>query len=153
MTGALKHGIAYLGVAGVAFGLGTWLGRRQAESFRELGIMVGAGWAAERASLLYREANPPEAREAILDEVSLLKELASHPELGWTEVAYNDLALAYMRLAILEERQGQVEESKSFMRQAEENARSAGWRDPTAAHIRTIVDRLDAPRERSSTGG
>ncbi|HVN32961.1 MAG TPA: hypothetical protein VMT45_13350 [Thermoanaerobaculaceae bacterium] len=138
---------SFVVVALVAFLLGSAYGWRKkvetVQAMEKVGSMVGAAWASERAALLFHQAAYAEAREALISQVGILEELVSRPDLGWVSMAHSDLALAYMRLAVLEERKGNPAKSAEFTAKAEANARRAGWRDPSAVCIRRLVDRAE----------
>ena len=133
-----------IAVAVVAFLVGSHYGFQNkvetVQAMEKVGSMVGAAWASERAGLLFHQADYAEAREALLAQVGILEELSARPDLGWISMAQSDLALAYMRLAVLEERKGNVAKSAELIAKAEASARKAGWRNPSAVCIRQYVE-------------
>jgi len=148
---------SYVLVAIIAFTVGSKVGFRQrvevGQAMEKVGSMVTAAWASQRAALLFHEADYAQAREALVSQVAVLEELASRPDLGGVSMAHSDLAMAYMRLAILEDRKGNPAKSADFSTKAEANARQAGWRDPSASCIRWLVERAEKDASRNSKPG
>jgi hypothetical protein len=101
--------------------------------------------ASQYAYLEYREAKYPEAKAAMEAYLRLL-DRPGYPEHLWLDARgrSHDKGLALARLAILEERAAQSDEAARRWAAAEEAMKSAGWKDPSREHIRSIVTRLDA---------
>jgi hypothetical protein len=101
--------------------------------------------ASQYAYLQYREAKYPEAKAAMEAFVRLL-DRPDYPEHPWLDARgrASDKGLALARLALLEERAGHGAEATQRWTDAEQAMKSAGWKNPSRDHIRSIVTRLDA---------
>jgi hypothetical protein len=132
-------------VAGLIVGLlgGFYLGFVVgARPLREFSALATLAWAGQLSSMQYENATYSEAREALEQYILVAQGYAAHPELEFTHSAHTDIAFAYTRLALLAEANGKPELAPALMAKAAEEARTGGFRDPTAEHLRKLVQRI-----------
>ena len=147
-TGLVAAGLA-IGLLG-GFYLGFILG---AKPLRELSAFSSLAWSGHLATIQYENATYPEARAALEDYISVAQRYAAHPELEFTHSTHTDMAFAYTRLALLAEANGKPEEAPALMAKAVEEARTGGFRDPTAEHLRNLVQRISRRPNPTPTPG
>ncbi len=148
----MRRVASHIGVAVVSLVVGIYLGAQYiGKPVSTLAPVFGAAWVGERAALLFHEANYTEAHEALLKHAEVNKELAARPDLGWACSAQSDLALTYMRLAILEERRGNTGDAAQYISQAVSYATQAGWKHPTAERIRWLVEDIEKHAQTTPT--
>jgi hypothetical protein len=147
-TGLLAAGLA-IGLLG-GFYLGFTVG---AKPFRELSAFSSLAWSGHLADMQYENATYPEARAALENYISVAQRYAAHPELEFTHSTHTDMAFAYTRLALLAEANGKPEEAPALMAKAVEEARTGGFRDPTAEHLRSLVQRISRRPSLTPTPG
>jgi hypothetical protein len=138
---------AWLGLV-VGAALGCYVGYEFLGKPRQFYNALGPQFmASQYAYLQYREAGYPEAKSA-MEAYVLLLDRPDYPEHLWLDARgrSSDKGLALARLALLEERAAKPEEASRRWAQAEQAMKSAGWKDSSQAHIRSIVMRLDADR-------
>jgi len=132
-------------VAGVIVGLlvGFYFGFTVgAKPLREFSALATLAWTGQLAFMQYENASYPEARAALEQYISVAQRYSAHPELEFTHSAHTDIAFAYTRLALLAEANGKPEDAPALMAKAVEEARTGGFRDPTAEHLRSLVQRI-----------
>ena len=108
--------------------------------------LATAAWAGNIAQHQYENAGYTEAREALLHYIKVMKDLSSRPELELGRPAHTDMGLAYTRLALLSEANGNATEAHEFMQRAVDEARLGGWKEPSEEKLRSFVARIDRPR-------
>jgi len=94
-------------------------------------------------SLQYKESDPQRGREALLDLLSFMRRMETEEKLS-AEIQRGvnlDRGITYMRLAVLDERAGNRESSKQFIRQAQASMK---LEDASENHLREVVAKFDS---------
>jgi len=122
------------------------------DSFR---IMFIVSMAEQEASLQYMNANYKEAKESLIKLINLLDDMKSK---GLIEEKYFnvhsfyiDKGMAFARLALLEEKEGNQLETSKNMEEASQMFKMANWTDYSEARIRFVLDKLDKKHENKET--
>ncbi|HVN32958.1 MAG TPA: hypothetical protein VMT45_13335 [Thermoanaerobaculaceae bacterium] len=98
------------------------------------------------AQLQYQEASYPEAKAALERYLKLLLDPTPSPNpLSDARARRVDAVLTLGRLALLHERNGHADLADSCWARAEALAHQGTWKDPSREHLRSLVQRLDAP--------
>ena len=94
-------------------------------------------------SLQYKESDPQRGRTALLDIPSFMRRMESEEKLSASIQRGVDLdrGITYMRLAVLDERAGNIESSKQFIRQAQASMK---LKDASENHLREVVAKFDS---------
>lgn len=94
----------------------------------------------EFAYLQYKNANPPDAKKALLTQASLYERLERlHPE----RMQKFTLRMTYTRLAALEEKNGNPEEYRTYMDKAKHWAGMYHYSPLTDAELKTASENMD----------
>jgi hypothetical protein len=150
----MKRALSDVAVGLVALAVGFYFGARYVgKPVRTIAPMLGSAWLGERAVLLFHEGNYDEAHAALMKYVQVQKELAARPDLDLVAVAQGDLALTYMRLAILEERRGNKQEAARLVAESVSYATKAGWKNRSAEGIRWLVEKIEQGWQWTPTPG
>ncbi len=132
----------------LGFVIGGTLGYYAARTFTRasvvLGNMTSAAGYGNLAYMQYRHATPERAREALLGFVDYSKSLETMPDGEKDKVLLRDRALSYMRLALLEEKAGNINLSRQYAQAAQESFTAGGGRTSSGEELRTLVTTLDA---------
>jgi hypothetical protein len=104
--------------------------------------------ASEYALLQYTNAGYSEAKESLLKVINLFEDfkkkgLYDNQKFLAGRKYYVDTGLAYARLSLLEEKNGNNSEKDKFMREAVDRLQRAGWKDYSEQRIREVVERQD----------
>lgn len=126
----------------VAFPIGYYLNTRASRPAGTLfHIMANAG--IEELSLFqYKEAGVPYRREALLTLLNFLQiteglKHANNKSLNLT------IAYTYVRLAMVEEVAGDLNQSHDYVLKAQERFKTAGFKDYSEAHLRELIAKVD----------
>lgn len=97
------------------------------------------------ASMMYQNAEYKEAKEALLQLISLMDELKNAKGIDYFDIKMYqvDILATYARLAILEERFEHANESTKYMNEAIKRCQAIGWRDCSSKRIRELIDKTD----------
>jgi len=117
--------------------------REPLASMRTLLILSSQG---QIATLQYQNADYKEAKEALVNYISLMDELKAKGEIRDhfdLRSYYVDRGLFLARLALVEEKAGNKTEMNKDMQEASKMFRMAGWKDYSEARIRYFVDMFD----------
>jgi hypothetical protein len=106
-------------------------------------VLGGTAFKGINAIQLYKKGEYLAAREALLDYVKTLEEVAANPDYGDPRISRTDMALTLTRLALLEEANGHQEQANEFMHRAVEEAISTRWEEPSAKNLRRFVEEVD----------
>ena len=96
-------------------------------------------------SMMYQNADYKEAKEALLQYISLMDELKKAKGNDYFDMKMYqvDTLATYARLAILEERFGHANESAKYMNEAIKRCQAIGWRDCSSKRIRDLIEKSD----------
>jgi hypothetical protein len=93
------------------------------------------------ALLQYKHADTDRARQSMQDLLSFMDQVDASQLAEDKRTLEFDRSLTYMRLALLDEKSGDMESSRKHIAAAEESIRIT---DPSETHLRQIVARLDS---------
>jgi hypothetical protein len=132
-------GLAIGGLAGAT--LANRVVNRNAQSISQT---LAVSEYQNMALLQYKYADLDHARQSMQDLLSFMEQV-EQSGLGVDRVALDfDRSLTYMRLALLDEKTGDIEASEKHIAVAAECSKKLGNKDPSEAHLRQIVTRLDS---------
>ena len=152
----VKRSATYVLVAIVAFATGAYAGYRWLLYPRLwMGAVGQEHMLSDYALLEYREGSYPDAAKALETYIKYLNGVqpsASSWHFGespWLDARLlrDEKTLAWCRLAMLHERNGNGGAASQAWQHAEALAREGTWRDPSRNHLRAVVSRLDASHE------
>jgi len=152
----LRKALLLAGIFALGFiaGMGAILlyFERSSDASKWIGAVGTSYMVAQYAHTQYKEADYQNAVSALQTYIAYLDQLAPieggtwapgrSPWLDACGLAY-EKALAWARLAILHERNGNQAGSESAWPQAQSSASQASWRDTSKEHIRGVVLGLD----------
>src|SRR5690348_294153 len=113
-----------LAFAGLIAGLpaGAALGRRTFDKGTSMfSDILALGESETLATLQYKESDLPHSRQALLDLLQFINEMEMNDTHGIQKEIELDRGIAYMRLALLEEKAGNTSEAKDYIRKAQES--------------------------------
>jgi hypothetical protein len=131
----------------VGFYLGTvWSRRRFSEGSRILSQVLALKEYETLADLQYKESNPAQGKEAFLGLLAFMDKMATEKGIVPSMQRGLDLdrGIAYMRLALLEDREGNKDQSDEYIRQAQACLKKTDMKDLSEGHLREVVSQLDA---------
>jgi hypothetical protein len=108
-----------------------------------LGNMASSAEYCELAFMQYRHATPQRGREALLGFVDYSKLVETMPNGKKDKVLLIDRGLTYMRLALLEEKAGNVNLSKQYAQAAQESYAAGGGKTHSDEDLRRLVTAVD----------
>lgn len=146
-----KNVIVKIVVLLLVFGLGAVVGgyfgfKKVGEPMQSLNTLLTVATNSQYACLQYQNAQYSEAKKALLDYLSLLKELNDKGLVKdrYDQRMYNvESGLTYARLALLEEKAGNITEKQKAMEDASKRFQLAGWKDYSESKIREVLKRID----------
>jgi hypothetical protein len=137
----------------LAFGGGVLVGHRCAAGPSLWLDAVGQSFLADQYVFTqYQEASYPEAQKALEAYIRYRQSLKPNDTPSWepgrdpwldSRGIRFDLTLAWARLALLHERHGNQPAADAAWKHAEAFARQGTWKEPSRAHIRTVIERID----------
>jgi len=125
-------------------GLGVYYGAQHIGRPTGRLLVLGAtAFKGINAIQLYKKGEYLAAREALLDYVKTLEEVAANPDYGDPRISRTDMALTLTRLALLEEANGHQEQANEFMHRAVEEAKFTRWEEPSEKNLRRFIEEVD----------
>jgi len=145
----VKKVLAYtvLGMASLLFGAGVgyFVGSKNLQhGGRIMPQMYALGEYETLTSLQYQQADPAHAKQALTDLLDFMHqvEITQGNEIGASlEI---DRGLTYMRLALLEERGGNKEQAKDYVRKAQASFAKRSTEVMSEAELRVAVAKQDS---------
>lgn len=130
----------------LGFAGGTYFGwTKLGKSSRSMERLFGTAGYAQYVAMEYQYANYRDAKKALLDYITMLDE--GEKIKGIDDLNYRmyqvDIMISYVRLAILEDRNGNPKESEKYMREATKRCQDVKWKDCSPEKIRQLVEQLD----------
>jgi len=108
--------------------------------------MFSEHMVGQYAYLQYQQASYPDAQTALECYLKLLLDPTPSPNpLSDARTRRVDAVLTLGRLALLHERNGHAELAAASWTRAEALARQGTWKDPSREHLRSLLQRMDAP--------
>jgi hypothetical protein len=147
----MKRSIGFFFLVPASLLLGLYVGsvlsqRRFAEGSRILSQVLALKEYETLAGLQYKESTPTDARQALLSLLGFMESLEAkkRPAKSVQRGIDLDRGIVYMRLARLEERDGNKDRSEEYIRQAQESLKKADIKDVSESHLRDVITQLDA---------
>jgi hypothetical protein len=139
----LAHKVTFLASAILGLGCGGYLGYSEAnqisDSLESTQYIAPTAVASDFARTQFMRANTDHARQAVTLQIQLLEQL----ELADKSFHADELALAYIRLAMVEEAAGRPEAEQQALAQAKARWRTHSGEELTDDELRNAVKRLD----------
>jgi len=136
-----------LTVAGLIVGslVGFGLGHRSFDEGTEmLSDILALGEYETLASLQYKETDTPHARQALLGLLEFMDEMEVNNRGRIQKEMYLDRGVAYMRLALLEEKSGNISGAKDYVQKAQESLKKRDGNDVSENKLRELVTKFDS---------
>jgi hypothetical protein len=141
----LRYSAVCLVSALVGAPLGYLLGHRSmGEGSKIFSHVYALGEYETLAGLQYKEARSPQGRQALLNLLDFMKHLETHQTNTTGTTIELDRDIAYARLALLEEREGNRDSSQTYMQKALEGMARRSKTEYSEAHLRDQVSKLDS---------
>ena len=142
-------GFVLLIVASVLFGFyagRAWIRRRPSEGPRILSQALALKEYETLADLQYKESNPAQGEQALLGLLAFMDKMEAEKEPVPSMQRGLDLdrGIAYVRLALLEDREGNKDQSHEYIRRAQACLKKTDMKDLSEGHLREVVNQLDA---------
>ena len=96
------------------------------------------------ALLQYKYAGPDYARRSLQDLLNFMDQIEASQLAAEKDTLEFDRSLAYTRLALLDEKSGDIESAQAHIAAAAQSARKLGDKDASEAKLRQVVTRLDS---------
>lgn len=131
-------------VAGVPIGFG--LGHRSFSTGLEMfSDVLALGEYETLTTLQYRESNGPQAKQALLDLLKFMDDMEANHKRAIEKQMALDRGIALMRLALLEEKAGNLSEAKDCIKRAQETLKQRdGSSYVSEDRLRELVTKFDA---------
>lgn len=124
--------------------LGIRLGHRSFDKGNEMFSDVLALSEYETlAGIQYKESDVPHAKQALLDLLKFMDEMARNNKLELQRSLDVDRDIAYTRLAFLEEKAGNASETSEYIHKAQAVLSKRDGSEQTEQHLRELVTRYD----------
>jgi len=130
----------------LGFYLGNvWSRRSLGEGSRIVSQILALKEYETLADLQYKESSPTQGKEALLSLLAFMDKMqAEKGVVPSMQRGLNlDLGIAYMRLALLEDRDGNKDRSEEYIRQAQDSLKKTDMKDLSESHLRDVVIQLD----------
>lgn len=131
--------------------LGFYLGnvssrRRFAEGSGILSQVLALKEYETLADLQYKESTPAEGKQALQSLLAFMDsmEVEKKPVPSVQRGLDLDRGIVYVRLAVLEEREGNKDRGAEYIRQAQASLKKTDMKDVSENHLRDVVAQLDA---------
>jgi hypothetical protein len=121
-----------------------WGNRSTNEDARIMSQMYALGEYETLASLQYQQASTAQGKQALLDLLDFMRRLESEQGNAIGNSLEIDQAITYMRLALLEERDGDKGKSQEYILRAQECFRKRSNKDYSESQLRGMVAKLDS---------
>jgi hypothetical protein len=137
-----------LTIAGVIVGLplGLWRGNRPFDEGAQ--IMADAYALGEYeilAALQYKQSIPESSKQAQLDLLQFMQQMEVANKQSLQPSIEGDRSFAYMRLALLEEKGGNMESSRVYFQKAQESLKRRRSNDASSEeHLRDMIAKFDS---------
>jgi hypothetical protein len=132
-------------------GVAGWVAANRLTSARASLSTLGEAWLfAQMATAQFDNADPEAAKAALNAYLRYLQ--SEPPGVLDARMISGDKALTLARLALLDERQQNAAEAERLWSEAENEAKAAGWKDPSRTRMREAIERIDSPRQTRKPG-
>jgi len=144
MTNALRYALfVVLGLV-VGLPLGFGVGHRSFdEGTRTLSDILALGEYETLTSVQYKRADVPHAREALLDLLGFMDRMEANHRAEIQKAIDLDRGVTYMRLALLEEKSGNVQQAQDDIARAQESMKKRDGKDASEDKLRAMVTKFD----------
>jgi hypothetical protein len=124
----------------------VWAQRRFNEGARILSQFLALKEYEVLADLQYKESTAIEGKQSLLGLLAFMDKIEKERGVApfMQQGLYLDRGNAYVRLAFLEENEGNKARSEEYIRQAQVVLRKTNMNDTSEGHLREVVTKLDA---------
>lgn len=125
---------------------GVWSRGRPAEGQRIMSQVLALKEYETLADLQYKESTPAQGKQALLGLLAFMDRMEAEngPVASMQRGLDLDRGIAYARLALLEDREGNKDQSDEYIRQAQACLKKTDMKDLSEGHLREVVNQLDA---------
>lgn len=147
MTRRLKLGLVLIVglIAGISVGV-LYAKQTIGTSSNWMSQWAAVGTYAQLTNLQYRYADEPHGRAALSDFVNFAEQLKAKGTISDPKAFGFDVALAYMRLATLERRAGNMEGYQANLSRAQEALKAAGSQHTAPEEMERFVSQREPQR-------
>jgi hypothetical protein len=126
----------------------AWSQRRFNEGARILSQFLALKEYEILANLQYKESTPVEGRRSLLGLLAFVDKMEAEKGVvpSMQQGLYLDQGNAYVRLALLEDKEGNKARSQEYIREAQVVLGKTDMKDTSEAHLREVVTKLDATK-------
>lgn len=138
--------LALLIVGGLVVGLlvGFVLGQRSFNSgIGMFSDVLALGEFETLTSLEFKEAAEPQAKQALLDLIQFMDDMETNGRSAIQREIELDRSIVYMRLALLEEKTGNLSESKNYVARAQETLKKRDGSSMPEDKLRDLAAKFD----------
>lgn len=147
MTPAAK--VTYVAAVVIGLAAGFFVGFRTgtvaSDALYDAQRMAAVMEVTSFSNMQYRHADPQHAKEALLTCAKFLEQMENVKPDSTQEV---DLAIAYTRLALLEDAAQNAEQSQAYMHKARSWHKASGGRDASDVDMKTGQRKIDEVMQR-----
>jgi uncharacterized protein YggL (DUF469 family) len=111
---------------------------------RYLSQMMAVSEYQNLALLQYKHADTIHGKQSLQDLLAFMDRVEASRLSGSQDVLDFDRCLTYMRLALLDEKSGDVEAHQEDIAAASDCSKKLNNKDPSEAHLRQIIAKLDS---------
>lgn len=138
------RGLVLVGLALGAFGGAIYAHRALNRNSRYLSQLLAVSEYEKIALLQYKHADIDHGRQSMRDLLSFMDHVEASNLVVDEDVFEFDRSLAYMRLALLDEKSGDIEASRRHIEAAADCAKRLRSTDSSEAHLREVTGKLDS---------
>lgn len=145
MTDARRYALFI--VLGLAAGLPLGLGvghRSFDEGTRTLSDILALGEYETLTSMQYKQSDVSHARGALLDLLKFMDQMEANHRAEIQKAIDLDRGVTYMRLAMLEEKSGNVQQARDDIGKAQESMKKRDGKDAPENKLRELVTKFDS---------
>jgi len=131
---------------GLGFGGGTYFGwTKFGRASRSMERLFGMAGYAQYTAMEYQYAEYAEAKKTLLQYIAVLDSQRETKDLDACDrrMYRVEAMLSHIRLALLEEKNGNTKEADKYLREASKRCQDAHWKDCSLEKIRQVVERSD----------
>ncbi len=145
MRGLIRWFVLFLVSSIVSAPLGYWYCKRSTgQSVNIMRQMYALGEYETLTSLEYQQSDATHGKRALLDLLDFMQHLENTQRNALGNSLEVDRCITYMRLALLEEHEGNEEISREYVRQAQDSIRRRSGSEISEAELRQIVSNQDS---------
>lgn|SRR5487761_648820 len=145
MTGALRYALFIVLGLGAGLPLGFGLGHRLFDrDTRTLSDILALAEYETLAGAQYKQADIPHAKDALLDLLRFMNQMETNHRVEIQKAIDLDRGVTYMRLALLDEKSGNVQQAQDYIGKAQESMKKRDGKDVPEDKLRELVTKFDS---------